>query len=59
MKTLKGYNKVQTRNQLFGLEYFDLLILLLAYAVTFLVSKNLIVNVLFLIAVYFFLKLSF
>ena len=44
MKTVKGYNKIQTQNKIFGLEFFDLLVLLLAYLAVFLFSNNLLLN---------------
>jgi hypothetical protein len=44
MKTVKSYNKIQTQNKIFGLEFFDLLVLLLAYLGIFLFSNNLLLN---------------
>ncbi|HOW59119.1 MAG TPA: hypothetical protein PLO78_05270 [Candidatus Omnitrophota bacterium] len=44
MNTVKGYNKIQTSNKIFGLEFFDLLVLLVIYMVIFVLSNNLILN---------------
>lgn len=57
MKHLKVERKIVERNKLFGLELLDLLILITIYLMTFLLSKNLILNLGILIASYLFLKL--
>lgn len=57
MKPVKGYNKIQTQNKLFGLEFFDLLVLLLVYLVVFVFSSNLIVNLLLVVTAYFLLRI--
>ncbi len=56
MKTLKGYNKIQTRNKIFGLEFFDLLVLVLIYMAVFVFSSNLILNLVIVAAAYFTLR---
>lgn len=56
MKTVKGYSKIRTRNRIFGLEFFDLLILLLIYLVVFVFSSNLILNLVIVTASYFALR---
>ncbi len=55
MKKQKGYNKLHEKNRLLGLEFFDLLILILFYLVLFIFSKNLIANLVILLIVYLFL----
>jgi hypothetical protein len=57
MKTVKGYNKIQSKNKIFGLEFFDLLILLMVYLVVFVFSSNLLINLPIVFAAYFFLRL--
>jgi hypothetical protein len=57
MKTIKGYNKIQSKNKLFGLEFFDLLLLLGIYLVVFVFSKNLLINLAVVLTAYFFLRL--
>ncbi|HOW87321.1 MAG TPA: hypothetical protein PKV84_01520 [Candidatus Omnitrophota bacterium] len=44
MKTLKGFTKIQSKNKIFGLEFLDLLILLVIYLVVFVFSTNLLLN---------------
>jgi len=57
VKTVKGFNKVQSKNKIFGLEFFDLLVLLFIYLIVFVFSENLIINLLIVAGAYFFLKL--
>lgn len=57
MKKVKGYRNIFERNRILGLEFLDLLILLTAYLLIFLFSKNLIVNLIILAGVYFVLRL--
>ena len=57
MKTVKGYNKIQTKNKIIGLEFFDLLILLLIYLIVFVFSSNLIVNLLIVAGAYMALRI--
>jgi len=47
VKTVKGFNKVQSKNKIFGLEFLDLLVLLLIYLIVFVLSNNLCHFVLF------------
>ncbi|OGW81641.1 MAG: hypothetical protein A3G33_08285 [Omnitrophica bacterium RIFCSPLOWO2_12_FULL_44_17] len=56
MKTVKGFNKVQSKNKIFGLEFLDLLVLLLIYLIVFVLSNNLLVNLAIVFTAYFFLK---
>lgn len=55
MRTAKGFRKIHARNKLFGLEFPDLMILLLVYLFVFMFSKNLFLNVLILMILYLFL----
>lgn len=57
MKTLKGFNKIQSKNRIMGLEFLDLLILLVIYLVVFVFSNNLLVNLAVIVSFYFFLSL--
>ena len=57
MKQLKVYRKIHERNKILGLEFPDLLLLVLIYLGVFLFSKNLLPNLLVIAAVYFFLHL--
>ena len=57
MKTIKGYNKIQSKNKLFGLEFFDLLLLLGIYLAVFVFSTNLLINLTVVLTAYFFLRL--
>lgn len=55
MKLLKGYNKIQSRNKIFGLEFLDLFILIVVYTLVFVFSTNLLINLAIVLATYFFL----
>lgn len=55
MRNAKGYRKIHARNKLFGLEFPDLMILLLVYLFVFMFSKNLFLNLLILLGLYLFL----
>ncbi len=57
MKKIKGYRNIFQKNKVFGLEFMDLLFLILAYLIVFLFSQNLILNFGILIVVYFLLRL--
>ena len=57
MKQLKVYRKIHERNKILGLEFPDLLLLVLLYLGVFLFSKNLFLNLLVIGAAYFFLRL--
>ena len=56
MKKIKGYRNIFQKNRILGLEFMDLLFLILAYLVVFIFSKNLIFNFGVLTAVYFLLR---
>ena len=56
MKTLKGFTKIQSRNKIFGLEFLDLLILLMVYLVVFMFSKNLPLNLALVFGAYLVLR---
>lgn len=56
MKTLKGFTKIQSRSKIFGLEFLDLLILLLIYLVVFVFSKNLPMNLALVFGAYLLLR---
>jgi hypothetical protein len=57
MKTLRGFNKIQAGNKIFGLDFLDLLILLFIYLVVFVLSANLVANLGLVGGAYFVLKL--
>ncbi len=57
MKTLKGFTKIQSKNKIFGLEFLDLLILLLIYLVVFVFSNNLLINLAIVFGAYLVLRL--
>lgn len=56
MNSVPLYPMLARENKILGLEFMDLLILILFYLVLFLVSKNLIINVFLLGIVYLFLR---
>ena len=55
--TVKWFRKIKTANRLFGLEFFDLFLLLTVFLFVFMVSTNLIVNTALVVGAYFFLRL--
>ncbi len=57
MKTLKGFTKIQSKNKIFGLEFLDLLVLLLIYLVVFVLSNNLVLNLVLVFGAYLVLRL--
>ena len=57
MKTIKGFNKIQRKNKILGLEFFDLLLLIVLYLFVFLFSANLFLNLGIVLAGYFVLRL--
>ena len=57
MKQLKVYRKIHERNKILGLEFPDLLLLVVIYLSVFLFSKNLFLNLPVIAAAYFFLRL--
>lgn len=57
MKKTKGYRGIFQKNKILGLEFMDLLFLILAYLFVFLFSQNLILNFGILSVVYFLLRL--
>ncbi len=57
MKKIKGYRNIFQKNRILGLEFIDLLILILAYLFVFLFSRNLILNFGLLAGVYLLLRL--
>ena len=56
MKQIKVYRKVHERNKILGLEFPELLLVVLVYLFTFILSKNIVLNVLLVIAAYVFLR---
>lgn len=56
MKKTKGFSKIQRKNKILGLEFFDFLLLIMLYLVVFLFSKNFLVNVGILMSAYFVLR---
>ena len=57
MKKVKGYRSIFQKNKLLGLEFPDLLLLVLIYLLVFIFSKNLILNIAVLGAAYLLLRL--
>ena len=55
--TVKWFRKIKTANRIFGLEFFDLFLLLTVFLLVFMVSTNLIVNSALVAGAYFFLRL--
>ena len=55
--TVKWFRKIKTANRIFGLEFFDLFLLLTVFLFVFMVSANLIVNSALVFGTYFFLRL--
>lgn len=57
MKKIKGYRSIFQKNKILGLEFMDLLFLILAYLFVFLFSQNLILNFGILFGIYLLLRL--
>lgn len=57
MKKVKGYRNIFVKNKILGLEFLDLLVLLTAYLGIFLFSKNIVLNLILIGAVYFLLRI--
>ena len=57
MKKIKGYRSIFQKNKILGLEFMDLLLLILAYLFVFLFSQNLILNFGILVGIYLLLRL--
>jgi hypothetical protein len=55
--TVKWFRKIRTANRIFGLEFFDLLVLLGIFLVVFMFSTRLVLNAALLLGAYFFLRL--
>ena len=55
--TVKWFRKIRTANRIFGLEFFDLLVLLGVFLLVFMFSTHLIVNGALVLGAYFFLRL--
>jgi len=55
--TVKWFRKIRTANRIFGLEFFDLFLLLTIFLLVFMFSSNLVVNTALLLGAYFFLRL--
>ena len=55
--TVKWFRKIKTTNRIFGLEFFDLFLLLTVFLFVFMVSVNLIINCVLVVGAYFFLRL--
>lgn len=55
--TVKWFRKLRTANRIFGLEFFDLFLLLCVFLIIFMFSVNLILNAAIVIGTYFFLRL--
>ncbi len=56
MKQIKVYRKVHERNKILGLEFPELLLVVIVYLIAFIFSKNIVLNLLIVIATYFFLR---
>ena len=57
MNSVKTYTYLDKKEKVFGLEIADFLILAIAYAITFMVSTSLLVNIPLLIGVYLALRI--
>jgi hypothetical protein len=57
MQTVKHYNKIYGRNKIFGLEFIDLFLLLGVYLIIFVVSSNLLINLVLVLSAYAILRL--
>jgi len=55
--TVKWFRKIRTANRIFGLEFFDLFLLLAVFLGVFMFSTKLIANVALVLGAYFFLRL--
>lgn len=55
--SVKWFRKIKTANKIFGLEFFDLFLLLMVFLFVFMISTNLIVNCALVAGAYFFLRL--
>ena len=55
--TVKWCRMIRTANRIFGLEFFDLFLLLTLFLLVFMFSSNLVVNTALLLGAYFFLRL--
>ena len=55
--TVKWFRKIRTANRIFGLEFFDLFLLLTVFLGVFMASANLIANSALVLGAYFFLRL--
>ena len=55
--TVKWFRKIRTANRIFGLEFFDLFLLLSIFLLVFMFSTNLIANSALVLGAYFFLRL--
>ena len=55
--TVKWFRKIRTANRIFGLEFFDLLVLLGVFLLVFMFSTQLVVNTALVLGAYFFLRL--
>jgi len=56
MKRVKNYRKIQEKNKILGLEFFDLLLVVIVYLVVFMLSKNLFLNLGVVFGAYCFLR---
>jgi len=54
--TVKWFRKIRTANRIFGLEFFDLFLLLGVFLMVFMFSVNLIANSALVLGAYFFLR---
>jgi len=57
MNTVKGYNKIQGKHKIFGLEFIDLLFLAVIYLIVFVFSSNLAVNFIVILGAYLFFRI--
>lgn len=57
MNTVKGYNKIQSKNKIFGLEFIDLLFLAVIYLIVFVISSNLLINFPVILSAYWFFRI--
>lgn len=57
MKRVKNYRKIQEKNRILGLEFFDLFLVVIVYLVVFMFSKNLFLNLGCVFCAYCFLRI--
>jgi len=57
MKRVKNYRKIQEKNKILGMEFFDFFLLVIVYLFVFMLSKNLFLNLGIVFGAYCFLRI--